>query len=408
MKNKIISLILVCAASVFLVTGCGAASTAGTEQEQETAAEEEAPEEEGPLLPADMKIGICVAPDSEDYETAFYSRLDGYLIKAGFTEANIMRQESEWGGEAACAKALLDAGCDVLVADAGEPENVAPIRQLAMQSDVPVIFVITEPPAEELEKWKNSDWNAVYIGGDSSLIGELRESILDGLDYETLDASGDHVLGCLVLNVPDQSAEGVMANKTTLEALDRDHYKNEVLTTAVFREYSEESDEGVQEWNLSSDVRLCEYEDRDEMASEIGDLLDEFGESVEVILCADDELACAAADAMQEHRKSVEHDVQILGCEATQESLERTAAEEILGTIFNDYLAQAKKTSETLLAFCKQEKVEVITYCDYVKVTVDNAREIIDITASGDEEDSDGSEEDPDGGEESSDEEDAV
>ena len=415
MKKKLTALLLVMVMAA-VTAACGSAAGSTPKEAKQTGnaaaggaeASQDKAGQKG-ILPANARIGVCLAKGSS-YRRTYSGKLLGYLEKKGFAEDNIVVLTPAPGKEKEAAKLLIAGGCNVVIVDCGDPENAAGIREEAVNAGVPLIFVITEPSEEETGLWEKNGWKVSFIGGDKARIGELREVIIDSVDYETLDVSGDHYLGCIVLDVADSKAVGVSANQATLQALETNHYKTTVLSHMVFKPVPNEDEESGEEteaynvWDLDPDIDMTEYESYDDLVYEIGEILSEFGKETEVILCADDGLACAAADALEQRRRKVEHDVQILGTEATRESLEQTASGKILGTVFTDYLAQSKAAAEAALDYCKEENVPHIGYYDYVKVTIDNAREILDVTAS-EEADSESDDEDSEEGSEDGDDE---
>jgi methyl-galactoside transport system substrate-binding protein len=70
----------------------------------------------------------------------------------------------------------------------------------------------------------------------------------------------------------------------------------------------------------------------------------------------------------------------VIGFSPDQESLEKIAHGELAGSIFNDSLAQSKNLSDAILAYLRGETVPAQILCDYVKVTADNAQEIMDVS----------------------------
>ena len=108
-------------------------------------------------------------------------------------------------------------------------------------------------------------------------------------------------------------------------------------------------------------------------------MMDEYGKDLEVILCANDDQALGAWDAISEEKKKVGHDVIIFGFDANRASVKEVASGNIRSTFFNDFLEQSKSASDAAFAFLRGDSVQPCIYCEYVNVTVDNAQEIFDI-----------------------------
>jgi hypothetical protein len=54
----------------------------------------------------------------------------------------------------------------------------------------------------------------------------------------------------------------------------------------------------------------------------------------------------------------------------------------IRNTFFNDFMEQSSNASNAVLAFLKEIAVEPVKTSEYVSVTVDNAQEILDISVT--------------------------
>ena len=48
------------------------------------------------------------------------------------------------------------------------------------------------------------------------------------------------------------------------------------------------------------------------------------------------------------------------------------------GTVFNDHFSQAKAAADAAVSFLKGEAVDTVIPVDYIKVTAENAQEILD------------------------------
>ena len=119
--------------------------------------------------------------------------------------------------------------------------------------------------------------------------------------------------------------------------------------------------------------------------------MSDYGENLEVILCANDMQALGAWDAVNEEKRKVGHDVLIMGFDAVMDSLAEVAAGNIRSTFFNDFMEQSQNASTAVLAFLKGNGAgsQASMMSEYVNVTVDNAQEILDIAGKIQENDPD-------------------
>ena len=75
--------------------------------------------------------------------------------------------------------------------------------------------------------------------------------------------------------------------------------------------------------------------------------------------------------------------MQIIGADAFEGVLENILDGRIAGTVFNNYVEQARLTTGTILSYMKKQNVAHFYGSDYVKVTKENAETILGIIRDG-------------------------
>ena len=110
--------------------------------------------------------------------------------------------------------------------------------------------------------------------------------------------------------------------------------------------------------------------------------LDEFGNDIEVVFCNNDAMALGALEAIREADRTVGEDIYLTGVDALEEAVQSVVDGEFTGTVFNDYFSQSHGAAELAVRFLKGEETEPVTLVDYVKVTQDNAEEILELVNS--------------------------
>ena len=425
MHRKSMSRLLVFAMVFLLLAGCSTKETQETTEAQEAAtlaatmeaAEEEPPVEPmEPVLPSDAKIGIVYTESYGGFTDDFLARMEGYLTAAGIAQENIDRRECRAEEMAVTAHQLIGEGCSVLVAGNADPSVSGAITAAASEAGIPVLYFGTDPGKELRKSWEEQKIRAAYVGADNSKVAKQRADYINNLDSKKIDFNEDDEIGLIVVNGV-REIEGNRINAETIEALDDIDYWVNVLDAEEEEEtdegsgeetdeVTEETDEATEETPEETDEADAdatggdseeseeEYEEEPDWQAEAYDevvgKMREYGRQLELIICAGDEQAVGAFNAVSDEKRLVGHDVVILGMGSGEDILSEVAKGNIAHTFFDDSMAQAGHAAEYVLDYLRAIEVPCETLVDYVNVTVDNAQEIMDVLSatqqSGDEE----------------------
>ena len=388
---KIFALTLTGIISFVLVTGCSS-STGSTENPNADATQKEAGVVEGKtqgesaaVLPGEARIGIAYPEGDDEFTNLFITKTISYLVSAGIPEENITRMSGAEEELAENVKKLVDDKCSVLMVG-GADENTAPgITDAAVKAKIPVVFFGTSPGEAEIARWEKKEIRASYVGGTYEQAAQKRADLIDSTGFEKLDQGKDDNVGLVVLYTGEDEP-GDKVNRDTLGIIgeldlpiyvDEEEADPEEDQEAVESEGQEEAQEAAEE--LTAD------EVRENAKEQVIEWMKEYGKQLDVILCADDMQALGAWDAVNEEKKRVGHDVLIMGFDSNTDSLTEVAAGNIRSTFFNDFMEQSGNASNAVLSFLKGIEVQPVMTSEYVSVTVDNAQEILDISAKAQE-----------------------
>lgn len=415
MHRKSMSRLLVFAMVFLLLAGCSTKETQETTEAQEAAtlsatmeaAEEEPPVEPmEPVLPSDAKIGIVYTESYGGFTDDFLARMEGYLTTAGIAQENIDRRECRAEEMAVTAHQLIGEGCSVLVAGNADPSVSGAITAAASEAGIPVLYFGTDPGKELRKSWEEQKIRAAYVGADNSKVAKQRADYINNLDSKKIDFNEDDEIGLIVVNGVRET-EGNRINAETLEALDDIDYWVNVLDAEEEEEtdegsgeetdeVTEETDEATEEAPEETDEADAtggdseeseeEYEEEPDWQAEAYDevvgKMREYGRQLELIICAGDEQAVGAFNAVSDEKRLVGHDVVILGMGSGEDILSEVAKGNIAQTFFDDSMAQAGHAAEYVLDYLRAIEVPCETLVDYVNVTVDNAQEIMDVLSA--------------------------
>ena len=90
-------------------------------------------------------------------------------------------------------------------------------------------------------------------------------------------------------------------------------------------------------------------------------------------------MALGALQAIDAAGRKVNEDIYLVGVDALTEAVQNITDGKMTGTVFNDYIGQAKTAADMAVKYLDGESVDPVNMVDYVKVTPDNAKDILDI-----------------------------
>ena len=85
------------------------------------------------------------------------------------------------------------------------------------------------------------------------------------------------------------------------------------------------------------------------------------------------------ANSIQSAGRTVGKDIYLVGVDALSEALEAVIAGNLTGTVFNDHFSQSHSAADAAINYLTGAGNEHYIGCDYVKVTQDNAQEVLDM-----------------------------
>ena len=111
----------------------------------------------------------------------------------------------------------------------------------------------------------------------------------------------------------------------------------------------------------------------------VANSLSQNGNDIEVVFCNNDAMALGALQAIESAGRTVGKDIYLVGVDALSEALEDVLAGTMTGTVFNDHFSQSHSAADAAINYLSGAGNEHYIGCDYVKVTKDNAQEILDM-----------------------------
>ena len=351
------------------LAGCGSSSTtattaAATEAATTAAASEAASEAAttaaeaaGTVDVADKKVGISIYKFDDNFMTLYRTELVRYLTEdLGFKAENVVVQDGK-GDQAEQTNQIqnfITQKYDVLILNLVQASSAPEITDMCKEAGIPVVYINREPDAAEEERWESEGLNATYVGCDARQSGTYQgEEILETANKG--DINGDGKVSYIMIQGDPENVDAQYRTEFSVKAL---------------------TDAGLEVEEL-----LLQRGDWDQAKGQqiVQDALTQFGDKIEVVFCNNDAMALGALQAIDAAGRKVNEDIYLVGVDALTEAVQDITEGKMTGTVFNDYMGQAKTAADMAVKFLNGETVDPVNMVDYVKVTPDNAKDILDI-----------------------------
>ena len=351
MKKRLVSRILATAMAGVMAFSLPVMAEEATE---DTAAEETT--EANPEL-ADKKVGVCIYQFADNFMTLFRTELENYLVEKGFSKDNIVIQDG--ANDQAIQSNQIDAfiadGVDVLIINPVNSSSAATITDKVVDAGIPLVYINREPDASEEQRWADNDWDVTYVGCDARQSGTMQGELIADLGLDKIDMNGNGKVDYIMIEGDPENVDAQYRTEFSVKALEDAGLEVNCL------------DDQIGNWDQATAQQL------------VANSLSQNGDDIEVVFCNNDAMALGALQAIQAAGRTVNEDIYLVGVDALSEALEDVMAGTMTGTVFNDHFSQSHSAADAAINYLTGAGNEHYIGCDYVKVTGDNAQEILDM-----------------------------
>ena len=363
MKLKKVAALGLATAMAFSVTACSsskpAETTAAAEEAETTAAADgEAVKEavEG-KDPAEVKVGISIYQFADNFMTLYRNELQNYLVnELGLKAENIsiMDGKNDQSEQMNQIRNFVTQGFDVMIVNLVQASSEPDVTNICNEAGIPVVYINREPDAEREEAWVTDGIKATYVGADARQSGTYQGEEIAELENKG-DADGDGVVRYIMVQGDPENVDAQYRTEFSVKALEDAGLEVNEL------------DDQVGNWDQATAQQL------------VANSLSQYGNDVEVVFCNNDAMALGALQAIEAAGRTVNKDIYLVGVDALVEVVENVMNDKMTGTVFNDYFGQAHKAADVALDFVNGKDVDNVYMVDYVKVTPENASEILEL-----------------------------
>ncbi|MGN0266073.1 MAG: substrate-binding domain-containing protein [Lachnospiraceae bacterium] len=356
MKKRILALLLA-SAMVLSLAACGGGKTDDKTDGTPAATEEAGSKEAGDTSLADKKVGVCIYQFADNFMTLFRTELENYLVAQGFSKENIkiMDGANDQATQSGQIDAFIAEGVDVLIINPVNSSSAATITDKVVAAGIPLVYINREPAADEEQRWEDNNWNVCYVGCDARQSGTYQGEIIADMGLDKIDLNGNGKVDYIMIEGDPENVDAQYRTEFSIKAL---------------------KDAGLEVNCLDDQVGMWDQVKGQEL---VGNALSQHGNEIEVVFCNNDAMALGALQAIQTAGRTVGKDIFLVGVDALTEVVEDVIAGTVSGTVFNDHFAQAHGAADAAIKYVKGETNEYYIGCDYVKVTTENAQEILDM-----------------------------
>ena len=368
MKKKVLSAILTVAMVATMLMGCGGKTeetaskdnAAETTEAADTAEAEEAGEAAAEAVGgdlADKKVGVCIYQFSDNFMTLFRGELENYLISLGFSKDNITIVDgaNDQATQSGQIDNFIAEGVDVLIINPVNSSSAETITDKVVGAGIPLVYINREPDAAEEQRWADNSWNVTYVGCDARQSGTMQGEMIVDLGLENVDLNGDGKIQYIMVEGDPENVDAQYRTEFSVKALTDAGLEVECLTDQVGN------------WQQAEAQQI------------VANALGQYGADIEVVFCNNDAMALGALQAIDAAGRTVGTDIYLVGVDALSEALENVISGKMTGTVFNDHFSQSHSAADAAVRFINGETNEYYIGCDYVKVTTENAQEVLDM-----------------------------
>ena len=307
--------------------------------------------------PAEVKVGISIYQFADNFMTLYREELEKYLIEElGVKKENIsiMDGKNDQGEQMNQIRNFITQGYDVMIINLVQASSEPTVTEECHAAGIPVVYINREPEAEREQAWVDEGIKATYVGADARQSGTFQGEEIAELENKG-DADGDGVVRYIMVQGDPENVDAQYRTEKSIEAL-----------TAA----------GVEVEEL---VKMRGDWDQTKGQEITANALSQHGAKIDVVFCNNDAMALGALQAIEAAGRTVNKDIYLVGVDALVEAVEHVTNDKMTGTVFNDYFGQAHTAADKAIDFVNGKEVDNVYMVDYVKVTKENAAEILEL-----------------------------
>lgn len=346
--KKFIAVLLAVVMMALALTACG-----GDQGESETSSEIAGS--------GGISIGVCIYDFNDTFMMKVKEDISTYSESIG-VDADISDGGNEQSKQNDQVKEYTEKGVDGLIVNPVDVTAAISIIDTVKPTGKPVVFINREPSADDIATYDN----AYYVGANTEQAGTLMGEMVAeywNANREAADKNGDGRLQYVML----------MGEPGHQDTVARTEYSVKAIQDAGIT--VERLEEDTAQWNS------------DEAAGKMASWIAKHGNTIEAVICNNDQMALGAIKALSQNGYFGEGGeyVPVVSVDGTYEALEAMESGTLYGTVLNDSENQSKAAVALIMAVTdgNMQRLETLGYTlegktirvPYVKITKENYKE---------------------------------
>lgn len=267
-----------------------------------------------------IKIGISVYDQYDTFVSEMMKDFNDYATKKE-EETGVAINIDTYNASASQStqnsqvENMITEGCDVICVNLVDRTDPTAIIDLAEKNNIPVIFFNRELVEEDLERWTRLYYVGAKAFESGIMQGELAAEAF--LTDQSLDKNGDGIFQYVVLEGEAGHQDAIVRTEYSVSTMIDSGVEVEKLGYAIAN------------WN------------RAQAQTKMAQLMSQFGDSIELVIANNDDMALGAIDALKASDLTKDEWPAVIGIDGTDVGLEAVKNKEMIGTVYNDKEGQA-------------------------------------------------------------------
>lgn len=316
-----------------------------------------------------VKIGISVYDQYDTFVAQMMTAFNSYATKkqemTGVTiNVEIYNAAGSQSTQNEQVESMIEEGCNVICINLVDRTDPTAIIDTAEKNNVPVIFFNRELVEEDLKRWDK----LYYVGAEAFESGIMEgELAAEAFDEQTeLDKNQDGIFQYIVLEGEVGHQDSIVRTEYSVNTIIQKGVSVEKLGYAIAN------------WN------------RAQAQTKMIQLLEEYGDRIELVLANNDDMALGAIDALKAQNVPRKDWPAVVGIDGTDVGLESVRNGEMIGTVYNDKEGQAAAMLELAYTLSTNSDIREVDMLDgntirlpYIKISAREAEAFTPPGAAG-------------------------
>ena len=313
-NRRVLSILLSCILLVsMLLTGCGAETTQHK--------------------PGKIRIGMTLYDQYDTFLSQLAEEFAGQIEPdVELITYNASQSQQTQNSQ---VRKMIEEGCDVICVNLVDRTDPTAVIDSARKAGVPIVFFNRELVEGDIGRWDK----LFYVGADAAQSGIMQGELAARtcLTDRSVDKNLDGIIQYVVLEGEAGHQDSIVRTEYSVNTLMNEGVKVDKLGYAIAN------------WN------------RAQAQTKTSQFIESFGDSIELILSNNDDMALGAIDAYESSGMIKSGWPVIFGIDGTDVGLEAVRDDKMVGTVYNDKEGQARAMYRLAMLLAKGGSIDELS-----------------------------------------------